>query len=1417
MPDDQYSANVIISGQDQLSPVLNQASTSVTNFVNNASRALQTQQQQLAQTQQNMQRAAQSAQSAVQGHAGALLGLSAPMQGLLKLSAEVFSADRIREFATESLRNFGDMQEGMLRLQQATGATNQQMKALGDELENLERTGSSSMRDLRDAFEDFKEMNRLTVEDAEKQFPKVAMAAQAAGTQVDSMVKLWTAAAHNLKVPLQEIPDVIDGWMKTIPTSMLGAFSAAIPRLTADLNLLGLGGKQSAFEIGAAYKELSISLGNPTTALRNMEQLINSIAHGSSPQLTFALRESQQAGEGFAGLLERIYTLVPDDAWDDAAQMGRIAKQLHIPPQVIRSLKEWHENYTAMNEDVEEAEKARGTAAERYAQQQKTLHAAIQDFLASMSQFSTEVGRTLNDLGASRGLHDLAKILSDVKDTLQGINDLVEGQPINWSKFLGVPDLETMFARMEATMDRFRATILPTTERKATAAAATTHADELQRQLNERTGRPSEEGTFAEAARHADEVKKNQEEATRRSQQQVHDARTGDWLKYLSPWSDVNKQAFPRHAEGAIVDKPEIAMIGEAGPEAVIPLQGPGDRQAAEAALGGRADEVMWARIQSMIGAQRKDKAIGLSDADMAALNARQGGGGGGGGGGDGGFAGGGGSSGGGGASGGWSGSGRGPGGTGTAGTPGSADPDTTFFGTGTSDGDTGDYGRIADAIGRQEGYGVAGAIPTVQNNPGDLKWGPFAQAHGATGPGRGGHAIFPDAASGRNALIALLQTKGKGQSIAQIGSWWAEDKGWGAAVAKYAGLSPDYVPKAGTGTGKPELGAGNPLFTMVNPNTGGPIDVGVLQQAAQIAGSTGSHQAVYNFIKSQGMEYTSGENCAEFVTAVLARSQHLPPGVLPASVKGDYPSAASYMHYGTAVDAAHAQPGDVLARHDAGGSHAMIVGPGGYDPKTGRLNIVAANTDQNSWQPVVNGKLQGYYSNFRIGHLDTPKKDSSGGWSPGKGQFQGFETASSKTTPPPKPTPAPAAKGGFKGGGIEFMAAGGVVNEPTLAMIGEAGPEMVVPLGGGGGGYGGGMEEMPGRSFYDDVKRMTFEQGATPKDVQSYFKSHGVDVSEPTCGQFMAAMVRDHGGTVPAGYPAASNWRKQGQPGYSDAPGAINWATWNRGTTGEAGSHIGAVQAIKDEKGNIVAYDLTGANQGKNAQRNVVVTDRMTPQQFAATFTARHELPGDTSTGPASPSYASVAGGGRAAAGVRRGVRRAAEGGIFGYGAQSVADFFTKPAGDSADFEKRAESVRNTSANIAQAGLDLAAPEIRLGKAGWTIGKEAVKAGAGLAGIDLGAEAAGAVERNRRGPLEPGTYDYASGGAPPGNPLGRGAGLDDIDGIRAKLEQPIRMNIAAPNLAPVRRSFARQESRRRQESETRDQRWKHHGDIGFQ
>lgn len=62
----------------------------------------------------------------------------------------------------------------------------------------------------------------------------------------------------------------------------------------------------------------------------------------------------------------------------------------------------------------------------------------------------------------------------------------------------------------------------------------------------------------------------------------------------------------------------------------------------------------------------------------------------------------------------------------------------------------------LIEAIARMEGWGVEGALPTRDNNPGDICAGEFAEAHGAlAAPGR--FAVFETAAQGFAALRDLL------------------------------------------------------------------------------------------------------------------------------------------------------------------------------------------------------------------------------------------------------------------------------------------------------------------------------------------------------------------------------------------------------------------------------------------------------------------------------------------------------------------------------------------------------------------------------------------------------------------------------------------------------------------------------------
>ena len=61
------------------------------------------------------------------------------------------------------------------------------------------------------------------------------------------------------------------------------------------------------------------------------------------------------------------------------------------------------------------------------------------------------------------------------------------------------------------------------------------------------------------------------------------------------------------------------------------------------------------------------------------------------------------------------------------------------------------------DAIGRQEGFFVHDSRAAKNNNPGNIEYGEFARAHGATGSD-GRFAIFPDADAGFAALKALFE-----------------------------------------------------------------------------------------------------------------------------------------------------------------------------------------------------------------------------------------------------------------------------------------------------------------------------------------------------------------------------------------------------------------------------------------------------------------------------------------------------------------------------------------------------------------------------------------------------------------------------------------------------------------------------------
>jgi hypothetical protein len=104
-----------------------------------------------------------------------------------------------------------------------------------------------------------------------------------------------------------------------------------------------------------------------------------------------------------------------------------------------------------------------------------------------------------------------------------------------------------------------------------------------------------------------------------------------------------------------------------------------------------------------------------------------------------------------------------------------------------------------AGAIAQTEGYGVAGQIPTLANNPGDLAIGDI----GYSTMGSAKITVFPDITTGWQALQNQVNLIANGQStagypqnatIAQVSNLYSGSTSgvWGNSVASILGVTPD-------------------------------------------------------------------------------------------------------------------------------------------------------------------------------------------------------------------------------------------------------------------------------------------------------------------------------------------------------------------------------------------------------------------------------------------------------------------------------------------------------------------------------------------------------------------------------------------------------------------------------------------------
>lgn len=228
-----------------------------------------------------------------------------------------------------------------------------------------------------------------------------------------------------------------------------------------------------------------------------------------------------------------------------------------------------------------------------------------------------------------------------------------------------------------------------------------------------------------------------------------------------------------------------------------------------------------------------------------------------------------------------------------------------------------GSGGGPADGGGGVAGGGGGGTRGDRNNNPGNMKFGPLAQAFGASGADNRGFAVFPNRLSGEEAQKALISSnRYSGLSLQQFAGKYAEgSKDWMRTVGGGLGIGPSDIvnnqdPRLpgliqraeGTGRG----GGGGVGDTNSGSLPGGSVPSNVMSNARNILMRGGGTGELQSFMAQQGYP-RSGAWCGQFAASVVKSAGGTPP-------KGAA-VASNWLGWGQHVDPAEAKEGDIAVR----------------------------------------------------------------------------------------------------------------------------------------------------------------------------------------------------------------------------------------------------------------------------------------------------------------------------------------------------------------------------------------------------------------------------------------------------------------------------------------------------------------------
>jgi hypothetical protein len=440
-----------------------------------------------------------------------------------KLGTGLLSAEGIRR----SVVGFAELQRSMEKLQFATQASDKQMAGLGKTFDEVAKNTGRSTDEIVKAFQEFYLLTGQTYGPAlEKMFKTIGEASAVTGTSLESLSRIAGAAVNNMKVPQEQMDLLIKKLAVDLPGS-LDAFSNVAPRVTEELNAIGLTGAKNAEEIALAFSTLNRAFGNTRLTATALNEVFGAMVDGSSQfgkMMTPTLLEIRKHGGDVNETFETMYKKLEAMGAFNPNNPPSLLKVMGLDFNTVKAIKALHDGLDATKQKLAESGDAAGKFGAQFKKTNEDGKAAIDHLVASVETLTLRIGLLLEKAGST----SLLKKFTDEAESFARV--LEEVSKGHYGK-----------AFDEATRDvgasglLFRPHIGPGARHgmpDADAPAPTMPPD---------------------APWYSD-------------QSLMH--------RFFGPKGESTTP--PKMAEGGIVTKPTIAEIGEKGPEAVVPLDGKG-------------------------------------------------------------------------------------------------------------------------------------------------------------------------------------------------------------------------------------------------------------------------------------------------------------------------------------------------------------------------------------------------------------------------------------------------------------------------------------------------------------------------------------------------------------------------------------------------------------------------------------------------------------------------------------------------------------------------------------------------------------------------------------------------------------------------------------------------------------------------